>query len=323
MRMECDKTTAIAIPDNISSVSITGYADKLLHLVQDTFSSHISLKENTILIKGGTNEDHELAVTFYDNFLRFLAQGDTPTDKDIQNMLSALKHENVSPKELRDDVILSFRGRTIRPKTSGQKNYVDAIRNHTITFGVGPAGTGKTYLAMAMALAALDQKYVSRIILSRPIVEAGENLGFLPGTLTEKVDPYIRPLYDSLFDMMDAERAASLLDRGVIEIAPLAFMRGRTLNNSFVILDEAQNATREQMKMFLTRLGENSRMVITGDMSQSDLSAGAKGLQEATAVLEGIEDIACVRLKGKDVVRHSLVSQIIKAYEKHAPTEVK
>ena len=195
------------------------------------------------------------------------------------------------------------------------QHYVDAIREHTITFGIGPAGTGKTYLAMAMAVAALKRKEVGRIILTRPVVEAGESLGFLPGTLTEKVDPYIRPLYDALFDMTDMERATQLIESGVIEIAPLAFMRGRTLNDSFIILDEAQNTTPEQMKMFLTRLGFGSKMVVTGDVTQLDLPRGISGLKGVRGILSGIDDIAFCDFTGKDVVRHSLVAAIVSAYD--------
>ena len=206
----------------------------------------------------------------------------------------------------------------VRPKTAGQKRYVDAIRANTITFGVGPAGTGKTYLAMAMAVAALKRKEVGRIILTRPVVEAGENLGFLPGTLEEKIDPYIRPLYDALFDMTDMERARSLIEDGVIEIAPLAFMRGRTLNDSFIILDEAQNTTSEQMKMFLTRLGFGSKMVVTGDATQTDLPAGKSGFVSVRRILEGIDDIAFCDFTGADVVRHSLVAAIVSAYDRAA-----
>ena len=221
-----------------------------------------------------------------------------------------------APAALRDDVLLSYRGRAIRPKTAGQKHYVDAIRNNTVTFAVGPAGTGKTYLAMAMAVAALKRKEVGRIVLSRPIVEAGENLGFLPGTLFEKVDPYIRPLYDALYSMFDMEKASSLIEAGVIEIAPLAFMRGRTLNDAFIILDEAQNTTPEQMKMALTRLGNGAKIVVTGDVSQIDLPRGTSGLVQVRSILEGIEDIAFCDLTGKDVVRHSLVATIVAAYER-------
>ncbi len=196
-------------------------------------------------------------------------------------------------------MLLSYRGRAIRPRTAGQKHYVDAIRENTVTFAIGPAGTGKTYLAMAMAVAALKRKEVGRIVLSRPIVEAGENLGFLPGTLFEKVDPYIRPLYDALYSMFDMERAAALIETGVIEIAPLAFMRGRTLNDAFIILDEAQNTTPEQMKMALTRLGNGAKIVVTGDISQIDLPRGISGLVQVRSILEGIDDIAFCDLTGK------------------------
>ena len=211
------------------------------------------------------------------------------------------------------DILLTHRGRPIRPKTAGQQRYVDSIAQNTITFGIGPAGTGKTYLAMAMALATLRRKEVGRIVLARPVVEAGESLGYLPGTLQEKLDPYVRPLYDALFDMCDRDRGNALIEQGIIEIAPLAFMRGRTLSDSFVILDEAQNTTHDQMKMFLTRLGLSSKFVITGDMTQRDL-LGSNGLRSARAVLAGMDDVEFVDLGLDDIVRHNLVTRIVDAY---------
>jgi phosphate starvation-inducible PhoH-like protein len=222
-----------------------------------------------------------------------------------------------SPAEVLSLNIVSNRGRTIRPKTANQKHYVDAIEENTITFGIGPAGTGKTYLAMAKAVAALQAKKVNRIVLTRPAVEAGESLGFLPGTLSEKIDPYLRPLFDALHDMIDVDSIPRLIQTGVIEVAPLAYMRGRTLNDSFIILDEAQNTTPEQMKMFLTRLGFGSKMVVTGDVTQIDLPNGAKsGLRIITDILQGIDDIAFMELTAEDVVRHRLIGDIVKAYEK-------
>nr|WP_084104473.1 PhoH family protein [Demequina sp. NBRC 110056] len=221
------------------------------------------------------------------------------------------------PVQVLSRSILSTRGRTIRPKTQGQADYVAAIETHTVTFGIGPAGTGKTYLAMAQAVAALQAKKVNRIVLTRPAVEAGERLGFLPGSLNEKIDPYLRPLYDALHDMVDPESIPRLMEAGTIEVAPLAYMRGRTLNDAFVILDEAQNTTREQMKMFLTRLGFGSTMVVTGDVTQVDLPGGTQsGLRAASSILEGVDDIAFCRLSAQDVVRHRLVSDIITAYER-------
>jgi phosphate starvation-inducible PhoH-like protein len=211
--------------------------------------------------------------------------------------------------------ILSSRGKSIRPKTAGQKSYVEAIDTNTIVFGIGPAGTGKTYLAMAKAVQALQRKEVSRIILTRPAVEAGERLGFLPGTLSEKIDPYLRPLFDALHEMLDPDSVPKLIATGTIEVAPLAYMRGRTLNDSFIILDEAQNTTGEQMKMFLTRLGFNSKMVITGDITQIDLPGGASGLTIASKVLTGVDDVHFARLSSKDVIRHPLVGKIVDAYD--------
>ena len=222
-----------------------------------------------------------------------------------------------SPVAVLSRSILSSRGRTIRPKTQGQAHYVNAIEAHTITFGIGPAGTGKTYLAMAQAVAALQSKRVNRIVLTRPAVEAGERLGFLPGSLSEKIDPYLRPLYDALHDMIDPESIPKLIEAGTIEVAPLAYMRGRTLNDAFIILDEAQNTTREQMKMFLTRLGFGATMVVTGDVTQVDLPGGTQsGLRAAREILLGVEDIAFCELTAEDVVRHRLVSDIITAYAK-------
>jgi phosphate starvation-inducible protein PhoH and related proteins len=219
---------------------------------------------------------------------------------------------------MRDVIAITYRGRQVKCKTLGQKQYVEAIKANTCTFAVGPAGTGKTYLAIAMAVVALKNKDVERIILTRPAVEAGEKLGFLPGDLQQKVDPYLRPLYDALNDMMGAESYQRLLERGAVEVAPLAYMRGRTLNDAFIILDEAQNTTSEQMKMFLTRMGMGSKMIITGDVTQIDLPAGKKsGLVEALEVLKGVEDIGMVRLSHRDVVRHELVQAIVKAYERH------
>ena len=306
--------TTLTAPSGVDMALVVGEADEMLHLMEGAFDARITVRGDTVALAGDPIEVQQLTALLTDLF-RMTSQGEVPDADSVRRAIELLRRAEFAPAALRDDVLLSFRGRAIRPKTAGQKHYVDAIRNNTVTFAVGPAGTGKTYLAMAMAVAALKRKEVGRIILPRPIIEAGENLGFLPGTLTEKVDPYIRPLYDALYDMTDSERANQLIECGTIEIAPLAFMRGRTLNDSFIILDEAQNTKPEQMKMFLTRLGFGSKMVITGDISQTDLTFGTSGLVHVRPILEGMGDIAFCDFTGKDVVRHSLVARIVAAYE--------
>ena len=302
--MQKEVTQSINLNDPLLLGNLLGPNDENLRFIQDSFQARIT----------GSPIEVDSITTLISDMLADIDQGVEPDVESIKRSLALLHEGEYAPKELHDDVVLSYKGRVIRPKTPMQKEYLDYIRTKTITFGMGPAGTGKTYLAMAMAVAALNRKEVGRILLTRPVVEAGENLGFLPGTLTEKIDPYIRPLYDALFDMMDPVRANKLLAEGVIEIAPLAFMRGRTLNDSFIILDEAQNTTSQQMKMFITRLGMGSKMVITGDMTQTDLPKGISGLQTVRQVLEGIDEIGFIEFQTRDVVRNSLVSKIIAAY---------
>lgn len=254
------------------------------------------------------------------NLMHLINRGENLTEQNVRYCISLVNDgQDEDFSHLADGCIcITAKGKPIKPKTMGQKRYCDEIANNTITFGIGPAGTGKTYLAVAMAVTAFRSKQVNRIILTRPAVEAGEKLGFLPGDLQSKVDPYLRPLYDALFDMLGAETYQRYVEKGNIEVAPLAYMRGRTLDDSFIILDEAQNTTREQMKMFLTRLGFNSKMVITGDITQIDLPNGAKsGLKDCIRILKGIDDIAQCKFNEKDVVRHRLVQDIIKAYEKN------
>lgn len=302
------------IPAAVDPALVAGPCDSLLRTAERRLQVQLVLR-GSVLTLAGAARDVDLLVRLFTHVMEVASTGVALTPDDLERAIDGLLQDGASAAGPRQEVLLSFKGKVIRPKTAGQQRYVDAIREHAITFCTGPAGTGKTYLAMAMAVAALQHHDVGRIVLTRPVVEAGENLGFLPGTLEEKVDPYVRPLYDALFDMMDAERAHELVQRGVVEIAPLAYMRGRTLNDAFVILDEAQNTTPEQMKMFLTRLGFNSTFVITGDATQRDLPGKRSGLVEATQVLAGLDDIAHIELARADVVRHRLVGKIVQAYE--------
>lgn len=266
----------------------------------------------------GPAEQVALARKLLDQMAELLRRGSRLSPEDFRRSARMLAGDaDARPADVLSQSILSSRGKSIRPKTLGQKNYVDAIDRNTIVFGIGPAGTGKTYLAMAKAVQALQRKEVSRIILTRPAVEAGERLGFLPGTLNDKIDPYLRPLFDALHEMLEPEAVPKLMASGTVEVAPLAYMRGRTLNDSFIILDEAQNTTPEQMKMFLTRLGFNSKMVITGDITQVDLPVGVSGLRTAVQVLDEVEDMHFATLTSDDVVRHSLVAKIVDAYSRY------
>ncbi|HEY5986147.1 MAG TPA: PhoH family protein [Streptosporangiaceae bacterium] len=296
-------------------VSLLGSGDELLQVIERSFDADIHVRGNEITITGAPTEAAVVAELF-EELTALLAGGAELTAGAVERIIPMLRRKSgVRPAEVLTLDILSARGRTIRPKTLNQKRYVDAIDQHTIVFCIGPAGTGKTYLAMAKAVKALQAKEVKRIILTRPAVEAGERLGFLPGTLYEKIDPYLRPLHDALHDMLDPDSIPRLIDAGTIEVAPLAYMRGRTLNDSFIILDEAQNTSAEQMKMFLTRLGFGSRIVVTGDVTQVDLPMGQpSGLILVHEILDGLEDIHFVRLTSHDVVRHRLVGDIVNAY---------
>lgn len=300
------------------AVSLFGSFDENIRLLERTFDISIITRGSEIKISGET-ENVKRAVRAVNSMLMMINRGETLNEQSVRYCIS-LVNDNIDDRldtMLDECVCITAKGKPIKPKTIGQSNYVNAIAGHSITFGVGPAGTGKTYLAVAMAVAAFRRGEVDRIILTRPAVEAGEKLGFLPGDLQSKIDPYLRPLYDALYDMLGAESYQRYLERGTIEVAPLAYMRGRTLEDSFIILDEAQNTSREQMKMFLTRLGFHSKMVINGDITQIDLPDGKKsGLSEVIRILKNIDDIAIVRFDGRDVVRHKLVQDIIKAYEK-------
>ena len=301
------------------AVSLFGSFDENIRQIEREFSVSVVSRGSELKVTGEEPENVQKGVRAVNGLLTLINRGEALSDQNVRYVLSLVNDGNEDKLEqmAADCVCITSKGKPVKPKTLGQKKYIETIKKNTITLGVGPAGTGKTYLAVAMAVTAFRAKEINRIILTRPAVEAGEKLGFLPGDLQSKVDPYLRPLYDALFDMLGAENFQKHQERGDIEVAPLAYMRGRTLDDSFIILDEAQNTTTEQMKMFLTRLGFNSKMVVTGDITQIDLPDGKRsGLKEAIKVLKNIEDIGVVRFNEKDVVRHRLVQDIIKAYEK-------
>ncbi len=299
-------------------VALLGSRDELLRVIENRLQSDVHVRGNEITITGKA-ADNAIAVRLFEELLELIKSGQNLTPDSVtraHGILTADSEER--PAEVLSLNILSRRGKNIRPRTLNQKRYVDAIDNHTITFGIGPAGTGKTYLAVAKAVQSLLAKEVSRIILSRPAVEAGERLGFLPGSLFDKIDPYLRPLFDALHDMLDPDSLPRLMQAGTIEIAPLAYMRGRTLSGAFIILDEAQNTTPEQMKMFLTRLGFDSKVVVTGDVTQVDLPGDTRsGLRVVRDILGDLEDVHFANLTSTDVVRHRLVGEIVDAYERH------
>jgi phosphate starvation-inducible PhoH-like protein len=305
----------IVVPPQVPMVSVLGTHDELLRVVERSFRADVHVRGNEITVTG---EPGEIALVerLLDEVLAVIATGQPLTPDAVERSIGMLRQQTVErPADVLTMNVLTSRGRSIRAKTVGQKRYVDAIDAHTIVFGIGPAGTGKTYLAMAKAVQALQAKRVNRIILTRPAVEAGERLGFLPGSLTDKIDPYLRPLYDALHDMVDPDSIPRLMASGTIEVAPLAYMRGRTLNDAFIVLDEAQNTSAEQMKMFLTRLGFGSQMVVTGDVTQVDLPSGTtSGLRVVQEILAGVEDVHFASLTSSDVVRHRLVSDIVDAY---------
>ncbi len=309
--------TTIVVPASQPMVALLGTRDEYLRLVEDAFpEADIMARGNEITVTGSP-ADVGIIDTLVGEMLAVLRTGQALTTESVERSISLMR-SGTRPTDVLTANILSNRGRTIRAKTLNQKRYVDAIDNNTVVFGIGPAGTGKTYLAVAKAVQALQAKRINRIVLTRPAVEAGERLGFLPGTLSEKIDPYLRPLYDALHDMIDPDSIPRLITSGTIEIAPLAYMRGRTLNDSFIILDEAQNTSAEQMKMFLTRLGFGSTMVVTGDVTQVDLPGGTtSGLRVVSEILDGLDDVAFCRLTSHDVVRHKLVGRIVDAYEKY------
>jgi phosphate starvation-inducible PhoH-like protein len=299
-------------------VNILGPRDEFLHILERELEAGIHVRGNEITLTGSPAAV-DLAIDVITELVTVLRTGQGLTADAVERTCSMLAgREEARPADVLTHNILSARGKTIRPKTLNQKRYVDAIDKHTVVFSIGPAGTGKTYLAVAKAVQALQNKHVNRIILTRPAVEAGEHLGFLPGTLSDKIDPYLRPLYDALHDMLDPDSIPRLLTAGTIEVAPLAYMRGRTLNDAFIILDEAQNTSMEQMKMFLTRLGFNSKAVVTGDITQIDLPSGQhSGLNVVREILTGIEDLAFVYLSSRDVVRHRIVQDIVEAYRRY------
>jgi phosphate starvation-inducible PhoH-like protein len=312
----------ILVPGHQPMVALLGQRDTFLRLIESAFESDILVRGNEITISGPAPETEQVGRLF-EELLILLEAGHELTDASVGETISMIKgdaetigaSEPIRPSQVLGDRLLTARGKSVTPKTIGQKRFVDAIRANTVTFAIGPAGTGKTYLAVATAVRALQERRVSRLILTRPAVEAGERLGFLPGTLIEKIDPYMRPLYDALFEMTGGDNVPRLMERGTVEVAPLAYLRGRTLNDAFILLDEAQNTTPEQMKMFLTRIGFGSIAVVNGDATQVDLPSGqTSGLHVVEEILSGIEGIAFVHLSGRDVVRHRIVQDIVEAY---------
>ncbi len=309
----------MVLADAEETLALAGTHDANLRLIEKEVGARIGARGNEIRVHG-TPEQVERASDLLEELVKLVRLGHPITPGEVEYAARTVGAGRAEPREVvfSDVVLVSDRGKPVKPHTQTQRDYVEAIARADLTFGIGPAGTGKTYLAMAMAVAALRDRQVARIILTRPALEAGERLGFLPGDIQAKVDPYLRPLFDALYDMMDLEKARRLLERGVIEVAPLAFMRGRTLNESFIILDEGQNTSREQMKMFLTRLGFGSKAVVTGDITQTDLPAGqVPGLNHVREVLPGVPGVAFVYFSDQDVVRHELVQRIIQAYEQH------
>jgi phosphate starvation-inducible PhoH-like protein len=310
------------VPASVEMVNILGPSDEFLRILERELEASVHVRGNEITLTGSPAA-LSLGADVITELVTVLRTGQGLTADAVERICSMLAaREGTSPADVLTHNILSTRGRTIRPKTLNQKRYVDAIDKHTVVFGIGPAGTGKTYLAMAKAVQALQNKQVNRIILTRPAVEAGEHLGFLPGTLNDKIDPYLRPLYDALHDMVDPDSIPRLLTAGTIEVAPLAYMRGRTLNDAFIILDEAQNTSMEQMKMFLTRLGFGSKIVVTGDITQVDLPGGTRsGLRVVQGILDNVEEISFCNLTNHDVVRHKLVGRIVAAYDEFEATD--
>ena len=309
-------STTVVVPGTHIMSALIGPRDRFLRRIEREFPQIlITARGNEIRVDGDESEVVTSVTRLFEELVTLIQTGQTLDDSTMDRIVAMVRADEKPSEILSHQILKGAKGRPIKPKTGGQKRYIDAIANTVITFGIGPAGTGKSWLAVAMAVRALQSKQVQRIILTRPAVEAGERLGFLPGDLMAKIDPYLRPLYDALYDMVDPDSITRLLEKQVVEIAPLAFMRGRTLNNSFIILDEAQNTTPEQMKMFLTRIGFGSRVVVTGDATQVDVPNGKSGLAGLERTLAGIDDLAFVRLSGADVVRHKIVADIVAAYE--------
>jgi phosphate starvation-inducible protein PhoH and related proteins len=316
-RSSADSQVTVVVPGEHVMTALVGPRDQFLRRVEQEFPSvAIRVRGNEVRVSGEETSHVTNVARLFEELVTLIQNGQQLDDNTLDRVFTMVKSNQRPSEILTQQVLRSAKGRQVKPKTAGQKRYVDTIAKNVITFGIGPAGTGKSWLAVAMAVRALQAKEVERIILTRPAVEAGERLGFLPGDLMAKIDPYLRPLYDALYDMLDVEGVQRLIEKQVIEVAPLAFMRGRTLNNSFIILDEAQNTTPEQMKMFLTRIGFGSRVVVTGDVTQVDIAGNKSGLLSLEQTLAGIDNLAFVKLGSADVVRHKIVADIVRAYER-------